>query len=270
MINKSRLKKAFNRSATTYDEYAKIQAVVAEELVCMVKALNIVPTQVLDIGSGTGAIALSLSKLFSTSKIFGCDIALAMAKRAEEKSREARATGLYFTVADGGILPFRNHQFDLAVSSLTYQWLDNLSGALHEVSRILKHHGHFAFSLLGRNTMAELKSSYLRAQEKSANGRQPHFHEFLEASSLLPMMEQSGFFNIQITKSIKQEYHPDLKTIFSTLKAIGAQNASQEAPKGLGRRQLFHWLACSYEENFKTPSGLPLTYEVYYVTAEKG
>ena len=270
MIDKSRLKKAFNRSASTYDEYAKTQTVVGEELVALVKELPIISAQVLDIGSGTGTVALHISRLFPLAGIFGCDIALAMATRAEEKSREANATGLHFMVADGEILPFRDHQFDLVVSSLTYQWLDNLSSSFKEVYRILRPGGYFAFTLFGKDTLFELKSSYCNAQNKSGNGHPPHFHEFLEESSLLPMMEQSGFINIHISRSIKQEYHPDIKSIFSTLKAIGAQNVSQEAPRGLGRKELFHWMNIFYEDNFKTPSGLPLTYEVYYVTAEKG
>jgi malonyl-CoA O-methyltransferase len=271
MIDKSRLKKAFNRSASTYDQYAKTQAIVGEELVTMVKEIGIpTPTKVLDVGSGTGAIALQIARLFSHAEIFGCDIALAMTKRAAEKMKETGLSALHFTVADAEVLPYPDHQFDLVVSSLTYQWLDNLSGALQEVSRILKHHGYFACSLLGRDTMFELKSSYCAAQNKVGNGRPAHFHEFLEEESILPMMEQSGFINIHITKSIKQEFHPDLKSIFFTLKAIGAQNVSREAPRGLGRKELFHWLTRCYEENFRNPSGLPLTYEIYYVTAKKG
>jgi len=270
MIDKSRLKKAFNRSASTYDQYAKIQAVVGEELVSLVKDTLAIPGKVLDIGSGTGTVALHIARLFPHAVIFGCDIALAMAKRAEEKRRESGVQGLSFMVADGETLPLRDHQFDLAVSSLAYQWLNNMSGAFQEVSRILKHRGHFACSLLGRDTMVELKSSYREAQRKIKDNQPPHFHEFAEAGSILPMLEQSGFTNIHITRRIKQEYHPDIKSIFSTLKAIGAQNVSRGAPKGLGRKELFHWLNIFYEDNFKTPSGLPLTYEIYYVTAQKG
>jgi malonyl-CoA O-methyltransferase len=270
MIDKSRLRKAFNRSAATYDQYARIQAVVAGELTALIKGIALTPGKVIDVGSGTGAVTLHLASLFPRAVVFGCDIALAMAKRAEEKSREAGARNLHFSVADGGFLPFQDRQFDLAVSSLTYQWVDDLPGALREVSRILKPRGHFACTLLGKETMFELKSSYRNAQREAGNGHPPHFHEFAEAGSILPMLEQRGFTNIHITKSIKKEYHPDIKSIFSTLKAIGAQNVSREAPKGLGRKELFHWLARFYEENFRNLSGLPLTYEIYYVIAQKG
>ena len=270
MIDKSRLRKAFNRSAATYDQYARIQAVVGGDLTARIKGIALTPEKVIDIGSGTGAVTLQIAALFPRAVIFGCDIALAMAKRAGEKSREAGAKGLHFAVADGGSLPFRDRQFDLTVSSLTYQWVDDLPGALREVSRILKPRGHFACTLLGKETMLELKSSYRNAQREAGNGHPPHFHEFAEAGSILPMLEQRGFTNIHITKSIKKEYYPDIKSIFSTLKAIGAQNVSPAAPRGLGRRELFHWLTRCYEENFRNPSGLPLTYEIYYVTAQKG
>jgi hypothetical protein len=49
------------------------------------------------------------------------------------------------------------------------------------------------------------------------------------------------------------------------------QELSIPSPEfALGRKKLFHWLNIFYEDNFKTPSGFPLTYEIYYVTAQKG
>jgi malonyl-CoA O-methyltransferase len=271
MIDRSRLRKAFNRSASTYDEYAKVQAIVGEELVALIRETETVtPVKILDVGSGTGAVALHIARLFPHAVIFGCDIALAMTKRAEEKRKEAGLNALHFAVADAEVLPFRDHQFDLVVSSLTYQWVDDLTVPFQQVYRILRPRGYFVFTLLGKDTLFELKASYLHAQRKVGLVIPTHFHEFVERDSLHNILEQNGFINIHISRSIKREYHPDVRSVFSTLKAIGAQNVSREAPRGLGRKELFHWLNIFYEDNFRTPSGLPLTYEVYYVTAQKG
>jgi malonyl-CoA O-methyltransferase len=247
-----------------------MQGTVAEELVTMIKGLETAPLKVLDIGSGTGAIALQTARLFPQAVIFGCDIALAMLKRAEEKKNEAGANRLYLAVADAEVLPFCNLSFDLVVSNLTYQWLNDLISPFKEVLRILRPEGHFAFTLLGKDTMYELRYSYRNAKRKLGINIPLHVHTFAEKNYVYDCLKKNGFINIQINRNIKKEYHPDIKSIFSTLKAIGAQNASREAPRGLGRKSLFNWLSAFYEAVFKTPSGLALTYDIYYVTAEKG
>lgn len=270
MIDKSRIIKAFNRSASTYDQYARMQGIVGEELVAMIKRLEVAPLKVLDVGSGTGAIALQTARIFPQTVIFGCDIALAMVKRAEEKKNEAGTNTLHLTVADAEVLPFRDLSFDLVVSNLTYQWLNDLTIPFKEVSRILRPEGRFTFTLLGKDTMYELKYSYRNAKRKLGINIPSHFHTFAKKDYVHDCLQKNGFINIHINRSIKQEYHPDVKSIFSTLKAIGAQNASREAPRGLGRKSLFNWLSAFYEAVFKTPSGLSLTYDIYYVTAHKG
>lgn len=270
MIDKRRLKKAFNRSASTYDRYAKIQKIVGEELVNIIRKLSIRPEIILDIGSGTGNISLNLHRIFPQAMIFGCDIALEMVKKAEAKKKGIDSSSLYFLVADGEKLPFKSCEFNLVVSSLTYQWFNNINSALQEVQRVLKHQGIFAFSLLGGDSMKELKYSYFEALRKTGCFQQPHFHRFLTEKTIQHLLEKNSFRNIQIQKDVKLEFHPNIKSIFFTLKAIGAQNASQYAPKGLGRKELFNWMTLYYEENYKTSSGFSLTYEVYYITAERG
>ncbi|MFH0886555.1 MAG: methyltransferase [bacterium] len=83
MIDKNKVRKHFNKSAATYDEYAGLQKRIAEELVEQVKSLGIKPRSILDIGAGTGYVSLSLAKVFPQSKVVSFDIAHGMNCRSK-------------------------------------------------------------------------------------------------------------------------------------------------------------------------------------------
>ena len=149
MINKRRIKKSFSTHASTYDQSAHFQQKVAGEVVEHVKALGIRPNRILDIGTGTGTIALELKKLFASATVQACDIACGMVIVAKAKGDELFCDHLDFIGADAEYLPYRGEKFDLVISSLTYQWLNNWRCAMKEVLRVLQIGGMFFFTALG-------------------------------------------------------------------------------------------------------------------------
>lgn len=88
MINKQRIKKSFNVHARSYDQSAHLQQKVAREVIEHVRALGIHPIRILDIGTGTGYVALALKKLFSDATSQACDIAHGMIIVAKAKGEK--------------------------------------------------------------------------------------------------------------------------------------------------------------------------------------
>ncbi|MFH1709967.1 MAG: methyltransferase domain-containing protein, partial [bacterium] len=153
-MDKKRIAKSFSRSAEHYDEFAGLQRTLAKELMESISALGISPSDILDIGTGTGGVAFLLGAKFKNSNIAGCDIAPGMIKKAIHNNRYKNVT---FEVADAENLPFADGRFDLVASSTTLQWIDDLAQAFSHAKRVLKRGGHFAFITFGPKTLTELK-----------------------------------------------------------------------------------------------------------------
>lgn len=99
---------------------------------------------VLDVGCGTGTIALAIATGAGSSEVTGIDASPEMIERARRKAAKARS-GVTFQVATIEDLPFANATFDLVTSSLMLHHLPThlKPGALAEVRRVLKPGGRF-------------------------------------------------------------------------------------------------------------------------------
>ncbi len=271
MINKKKIRKNFTNCATSYDRYARLQQRVAEEVVKRVKALGIRPTHILDIGSGTGFIALALKKVFGSASIQACDSAYGMVLVARAKGADLfRGNSPVFIGADAEFLPYKGRIFDLVVSSLAYQWLPECRCAFREAFRVLRPEGTFLFATLGGKTLFELRNSYLLSYRESGNGNVPStLHDFIERDAVQNMLFDEGFSDVYVESRFEREYHRDVKDLLLSLRAIGAQNAILHSPRGLGRPRLFKRMMDIYEYRHGSDLHIPATYELVFASARK-
>lgn len=264
MIDKGRIKRSFNTHALSYDQSAHLQQKVAGEVIERVRALGVYPDRILDIGTGTGYIALALKKLFPDATSQACDIAYGMVMVAKSKSEKLFCKQLDFISADADYLPYRREKFDLVISSLTYQWLDGWRRALKEVLRVLQVGGIFLFTTLGDRTLFELRDSYIKSFQASGNSGTPHLHNFIRGSTLHRLLTEEGFVEVKVESKFEMQYHNGVKDLLTNLKAIGAQNASQRVLGGMGKPKVFKRMVDTYENRYGDGWGIPATYELLF------
>lgn len=270
MINKAKVKKSFTTHALSYDQSAHLQQKVAGEVVDQVKTLGIQPAHVLDVGTGTGYIALALQKLFAAATIQACDIAFGMLVVAQAKAKKLVYTWPDFINADAEILPYREERFDLVVSSLTYQWLDDWQGAFREVHRVLRPGGVFLFATLGSKTLFELRDSYTRSFRASDASGTPHLHTFIEETVLERTLREEGFQESTVRSRCERQYHGGVKDLLLNLRTIGAQNATLPGPVGLGKPKALRRMMAIYEGHYGDGLSIPATYELLFALGKKG
>ena len=68
--NINNVRSAFKKAANTYDEYSILQQITADRLIESLEQMKIIPTKILDLGSGTGYGAKILHNKYKNAEIF--------------------------------------------------------------------------------------------------------------------------------------------------------------------------------------------------------
>jgi ubiquinone/menaquinone biosynthesis C-methylase UbiE len=93
------------------------------------------PKAILDVGCGTGRLLSSAEKQFRGAALEGVDAAVGMVKHAQAVL--PAGSRIRFQQATAEKLPFRDAQFDLVFSTMTFHhWSDQQNG-IAEVARVL-------------------------------------------------------------------------------------------------------------------------------------
>src|SRR4030065_1232693 len=259
IIDKSRIRQAFSRQAHVYEENAPLQKLVAQRLISDIRLTShISPLTALDIGIGTGFASKEFSKRFPNAGVFGCDISYGMLKEADK-------TGAILTEADAEHLPYKSDTFDLAFSSLAFQWT-NLRDSINEAFRVLRPRGRIYFSTFGEKTLRELADSYNSALGLLNIGKAAGTMKFEASQRIKTIMESAGFKDVEVKTDFINENYSTPEALLRSLKAIGAGNRSREFHPS---RTLLTEPFRVYRERYGNEEGVSATFEVIYVCGVK-
>ncbi|HJQ74748.1 MAG TPA: methyltransferase domain-containing protein [Gaiellaceae bacterium] len=130
------------------------------------------PHRVLDLGTGTGVVAIALGERYPEAEVVGIDLSPGMIEEARRKVPPALAERVRFEVGDASALACSDGEFDLVV-------LSNMIPFFDELARVIAPGGTLVLSFSkGAGTPIYVPPERLRA-ELEARG----FAEFAEFSA---------------------------------------------------------------------------------------
>lgn len=148
---KDRIAAAFGAAAQQYDAHADVQRVAART-VADLAALLPVPddARILEIGCGTGLLTREIASRWPGTDLVATDLSARMVAHAAQGGMAAGR----FLAMDGEQPWFEGPHFDLILSSLAFQWFDDLPLAIARLVALLRPGGRMIFSTMGANSFA--------------------------------------------------------------------------------------------------------------------
>lgn len=170
-------------------------------------------------------------------------------------------------VGDEENLPLAPECFDLAVSALSLQSLNDLPGALLQIRRALKPDGLFLGCLLGGRSLQELRTALAVAETEISGGISPRIAPFADVRDMGGLLQRAGFaLPVADSEPLTVRYQ-SIFTLMADLRAMGATNALVARLRRPSRRELFLRAAAVYAERFADPDGrVRATFEMIFVS----
>lgn len=265
-IDKGRVREAFSRQASVYEEHAALQKESAQRLDFNLSLVETSPKRVLDVGSGTGFLTSMAARRWPDAQLIGCDLSHAMNCVSSEKFSTAQYS---FVTGDAEELPFAEGSFDLVTSNLAYQWVNSFPKAFKEVMRVLRPGGEFIFATFGRRTLQELRESYEDACNALGEAEPDHFHLFPAVHQLGDGLAKIGFENALVSVDRIKEYHPGPRELMRSLKNIGAGNAVSTGSARKSSKKFFRLMEETYRDKFSHGDDIYATYEILFAKGSK-
>ena len=151
-------------TAERYDkEVGKWMRNVSKSFISMAKKWGITEGRVLDVGTGTGLLALEFAKSIPGVKVTGLDLSDTVLELAREKLQKSDTPlKVSFEKGDAEDIPLEDDTFDLVVSSNTLHLIKNPIRMFDEIHRVLKPEGRFIVSDHRRSWLG-IFSAHIRA-----------------------------------------------------------------------------------------------------------
>ena len=232
-----------------YADFLLVRAVedLEERLSTVLRSFSLA----LDVGTPTPAVADALRR----------------SGRAETVIRLSPVAEPGSVLGDEERLPFSGERFDLAVSLLALQGVNDLPGSLVQIRRALKPDGLFVGALLGGTTLTELRQALTQAEAEIEGGVSPRVAPFADLRDIGGLLQRAGFALPVADSDIVRVRYANAFALMRDLRQMGLTNALQDRRRTPLRRATLIRAAEIYAERFGEPDGrIPATFEIVWLS----
>ncbi len=170
-------------------------------------------------------------------------------------------------IGDEEALPFAPERFDLVVSALALQSVNDLPGTLLQIRHVLKSDGLLLACLAGGRTLHELRTAFAIAETEISGGISPRVAPLIDVRDMGGLLQRAGFgLPVADIEPLTVRYDT-MFDLMGDLRAMGATNALIERGRKPLRRGVLIRAAEIYAERFSDPDGrVRATFELLFIS----
>ncbi len=215
----NRKKLILHRDKAAKKNYSKnfLSDLTAEYLIDKLSELEIKPKTILELGSLNNNLEYLLEKnnLIDKKLYIHTNISFNSLKNNQ---------GILVNL-DDEFLPFNPNSFDLIISNLNLNWVNDLPGTFLQIKNLLKKDGIFLANMYGGDTLLELKKDIQDTELKYHNKTYQRFAPCIDVKTAGSLLQRAGFSAMAVVDSqlLNIEY-PSYDILFKDLKASSQTN----------------------------------------------
>ena len=247
------------RASRRYADFAFLKDVAAIRLADRLELMRRHFDLCLDIGAHDGRLAQHFAGLGKIGHMIHTDPADGFALASKK-----HGSGVVHALGD---LPYKPESFDAVFSCLSLHWVDDLPGLMIQARRLLKPDGLLLVSLLGGNSLAELKQALAEAEQDITGGLSPRCAPMGDIRDIGGLMSRAGLALPVADSDRLTVNYPHMFKLMEDLRGMGEQNAMLARLKTPTRRRVFMRAAEIYQQRFARADGqISASFEIVTVT----
>lgn len=255
------MRHAFDRASRTFDNASVVHDEARDRLLERLDFMRLDAQRVLDLGCATGVGTVALRQRYPHAHVIAMDAHPAMLAAAHSREPESQCL-TELLGADAGRLPLPGRSIDVIFANLLLPWCDP-AAVFAEAARTLREGGVFAFSSLGPDTLAELRSAWARVDDRI------HVHAFVDMHDLGDLAVRAGLVEPVMNVEHLEVTYQSLRPLVQDLRACGAINTAGGRRRTLTGRS--RWAAFEQQVlNRRSKGRFAITVELIFGHAWSG
>lgn len=171
-------------------------------------------------------------------------------------------------VIDEENLPFPENSVDCIVASGSLHWTNDLPGALIQIQRALKPDGVFLGYMLGGETLFELRTSLMLAEQERRGGLGVHVSPMTDTRDVSSLLTRAQFTLQTVDLDEIAIRYPSMFELLQDLQDMGESNAAVHRAPFLHRDTLIA-AAATYRAMHGDADGVPATFAQIYMVRDE-